>query len=256
MIDLTVISSGSSENSSDNSSDGETFEDTNFSPVKPKIEECSINVLEQIVSHVNDNDFHDAAAKCIPVLARPPQGLNVNQLFSLMLGMIPANCICKRKPTSVTYSSVFVVDLTCIKSIDDLRADDNGVWRHSGKPRKRYIVKLDSNTSDITEVTPFDDNYDCDMSSIFTLVHLYHHHKLTPEFHRHISYVIDSKEQIVQYAVVQYLFDGGKEVPVVLLPHSNTKNNTTVFRRTQKSTLSCIKEISGKPKDVVSQAYE
>jgi hypothetical protein len=51
-------------------------------------------------------------------------------------------------------------------------------------------VKHDSNTSDITEVTPFDDNYDCDMSSIFTLVRLYHHHKATPEFQRHISYVI------------------------------------------------------------------
>jgi hypothetical protein len=115
MIDLTVISSGSSENFSDNSSDGETFEDTNFSPEKPKIEESSINVLEQIVSHVTDNDFHDAAARCIPVLARPPQGLNVNQLFSLMLGMIPANRICKRKPTSVTIAVSLSLILPVLK---------------------------------------------------------------------------------------------------------------------------------------------
>ena len=53
-----------------------------------------------------------------------------------MIGSVPANRICCRKPTAVTYRSVFVVDLTCVPCINDLRADDNGVWVHGGKPRK------------------------------------------------------------------------------------------------------------------------
>ena len=73
---------------------------------------------------------------------------------------------------------------------------------------------------------------------------------------RHISYVIDSEEQIVQYSIVQYLFEGGKEVPVVLLPHGNTKRAATIYCQTQKSTLSRIKEVSGKPTDVVSQTHK
>ena len=53
-----------------------------------------------------------------------------------MIGSVPANRICCRKLTAVTYRSVFVVDLTCVPCINDLRADDNGVWVHGGKPRK------------------------------------------------------------------------------------------------------------------------
>ena len=34
-----------------------------------------------------------------------------------MLGKIPADRICERKPTSVTYNSVFVVDLTNVRCI-------------------------------------------------------------------------------------------------------------------------------------------
>ena len=68
------------------------------------------------------------------MLAHVSQGLTVTQLFTLMIGTIPAGRICHRKPTSVTYSSVFVIDLSSVQCNDDLRADDNGVWIHGGKP--------------------------------------------------------------------------------------------------------------------------
>ena len=115
------------------------------------------------------------------------QGLNVTQLFTLMLGKIPADHIFKRKPTSVTYSSVFVIDLTCVKCIDDLRA----VWCHGGKPRRKYFVERDSDTSEVLQVTPFDEQCDSEKGDVFTLVRMYHHHKSTPEFQRCISYVIN-----------------------------------------------------------------
>ena len=56
----------------------------------------------------------------------------------------------------------------------------------------------------------------------------------------------------MQYAVVQYLFEEGCEIPVILPPHGNAKLDMTPYRRTQKSTLSKMKDTSGKPKSVVS----
>ena len=117
-------------------------------------------------------------------------GLGVTQLFTLTIGSVPPSKICTRKPTSVTYSSVFVVDLSCIKYIDDLRADDNGVWLHSGKPQRKYKVEFDSNRKEIISATIV--NTDSNESDVYTLVRIYHRHKSSPEFQRHICYVLDA----------------------------------------------------------------
>ena len=64
-------------------------------------------------------------------------------------------------------------------------------------------------------------------------------------------YVLDSKGQTVQYAVLQYLFEDGHEIPVILPPCGNAKMDMTPYRRAQKSTLSIMKDISGKLKSVI-----
>ena len=153
-----------------------------------------------------------------------------------MIGTVPADRICHRKPTSVTYNGVFVVDLSCVHCIDDLRADDNGVWTHAGKPRRKYCIRRDPETCGLIYADPGDEP--TPESEICTLVRIYHHDKGTPEFQRRISYVLVHDGQKVQYAVVQYLFDGGNEVPVIIPPHGNAKKVTASYRRTQKSRLS------------------
>lgn len=68
-------------------------------------------------------------------------------------------------------------------------------------------------------------------------------------------YVLDACGQTIQYAVIQYVFEGGEEVPViyVIIPcHGNAKKDSTSYRRTQKSTLSRMKQMAGKPKSVVA----
>ena len=55
---------------------------------------------------------------------------------------------------------------------------------------------------------------------------------------------------------MQYLFEGGNEVPVVIPPHGNAKTNTSSYCRTQKSTIAKIKNSSGKPKSIVSSVFE
>ena len=267
VIDLCSTSSGEEDN------DFSSNSICNFSPVKSKTErvnsgsqdgqsDISVDndpefVIKSLIPNVNDDNYHDFEQN-IPVLSRTRDGLSVLQLFTLMIGSVPADRICCRKPTAVTYSSVFVVDLTCVRCIDDLRADDNGVWVHGGKPRKTYSVEFDGTGSEIVSVTPVD----ADGQSIshvtnhFTLVRLYHWHKATSEFQRRISYVIDSNGRTVQYAVMQYMFENGIDVPVITPPHGNAKKDLCSFRRTQKSTLTQIKEMPYRPKSVVANLHE
>ena len=172
-----------------------------------------------------------------------------------MIGTLPSECICRRNPTPVTHNSIFVVDLTCVRCIDDLHADDNGVWTHGGKPRRKYCIERDSDIGEIISAEPLEGE-PTPNSHVFTLVRLYHRHKATPEFQRRISYVLDTCGQTIQYAVVQYVFEGGEEVPVIIPPHGNAKKDSTSYRCTQKSTLSKIKEMAGKPKSIVAVLHD
>ena len=93
-------------------------------------------------------------------------------------------------------------------------------------------------------------------TDVFTLVRLYHRHKSTQELQRRISYVLDSHDQIVKLVVVQYLFDAGVEVPVILPPHGNTKKQVTPYHRTQKTTLDKLKNTVEKPKWVLDAVHD
>ena len=126
--------------------------------------------IRQIIPDVC-NDYHDPEMKTLPILAQPSQGLTVHQLFTLMIGTVPADRICSRKPTSVRYGSVFIVDLSCVKSILDLRADDNGVWLHGGKPRGKYHVECDPVTSELN-VVQLDKKLVTETKNVFTLVRI------------------------------------------------------------------------------------
>ena len=102
-------------------------------------------IIKQSIPTVKDNDYHDSSTRNLPVLAQPLQGLSVSQLCRF----------CLRDLTSVTYSCVFAVDLSCFQCIDDLRTDDNGVWIHGGKPRKKYSVEHGPGISEIISMPPF-----------------------------------------------------------------------------------------------------
>ena len=106
--------------SSSDSSEDDVSHAFEFSPVKPKVtinldssssEFDPSEIIQHIIPNVLIDDYHDPMSETLPVLARPSQGLSVHQLFTLMLGTVPADKICSRKPTSVHYSSVFVVNL-------------------------------------------------------------------------------------------------------------------------------------------------
>ena len=154
------------------------------------------SIITSLIPDVVDEEFHDFE-QTVPVLSRTTVGLSVMQLFTLMIGSIPADYICCKKPTAVKYSSIFVVDLACVRCIDDLHADDNGSWVHGGKPSKDYNVEFDGKGLEIVSVTPIDSGGQStsQVSNHFTLVRLYHRLQN--------SNLIDSTGKTVQYVIMQ-----------------------------------------------------
>ena len=118
------------------------------------------------------------------------------QLFQLMIGAVLESRVCNQKPVGVQYSSVFVVDPSCVSSLDDIRADDNGTWMHGDKPQRKYVVEFDDGNA-VVDAKLMKEEINCNNQNVFTLVHLYHRHKSTPEFQQRISYVLDSSSQLV-----------------------------------------------------------
>jgi len=214
-------SSGSDGNSSDINS---CIIVESFSPIKAS--SVASNSFIQI-PNMCDEDYHDPETCKVPILAKPKHGLSVTQLFQLMVGIVPDNCVCYQKPSGVTYSSVVVVDLSCVSCLEDLKADDNGAWVHGGKPRQNYHVEFDDETNAVLDAKKVPDLSIKD-TNVFTIVRLYHTHKRTPEFRRRISYVLDSCGHKVQFVVLQYQ---GIEDPVVLRPHGNAKNQTIAHKK-------------------------
>ena len=119
-----------------------------------------------------------------------------------------------------------------------------------------YNLEFDDTHSEVLSANLVDERQIAESESTFTLVRIYHHHKATPEFQRRIAYALDSSGQLVKYAVVQYLFEDGVEIPVVTPPHGNCKNKSTPYCHTQKNTLLKIKDEKGKPKDVVRALHD
>ena len=56
--------------------------------------------------------------------------------------------------------------------------------------------------------------------------------------------------------VVQYLFDEGVEVPVILPPLGNAKKQVTPYCRTQKTTFDKLKRTVGKPKWILDAVHD
>ena len=79
----------------------------------------------------------------LPIYELGRREYTVSELVSILLGKVDRERICKTQPLCVEQSCSFIVDLQCVCDPNDLRADDNGVWKHSGVC-KTYIILNDT----------------------------------------------------------------------------------------------------------------
>ena len=107
-----------------------------------------------------------------------PEAIQPVTVFDLILNH--TSRACKKKPVFVNKAAVFLVDTTHIGCSDDL-----GVWKHKGKPVRKYKITHALQSGIIYGADHTQDNG----SDVYTLTRIYYHHKNTPEFRRTIFYI-------------------------------------------------------------------
>lgn len=185
------------------------------------------------------HDLQQSLGPKIPVFETPISGYCVEEVLRIISEEVPQSKICVKKPSAVRTNASFVIDLTKVK-FKDLAADDNGVWTTS-TPRRMYEVER--RCGEIVSMQHIKKIVrGVDKKKVVTICRQYGTHQATPEFKRIIATVLDHNGVMMQRAIVQYFFVGGKKVPVQTLCHGNSKAKERPYYRTQPSTLEAIKK--------------
>ena len=99
--------------------------------------------------------------------------------------------VCLSRPISVQKAATFIIAKKSLGNVDDIKADDLGVWIHKGKPARNYRVsRLDSGKVFGVELTS---NVG---ENVYKLTRVYYHHKHTPTFCRTFFH---AKSKSMQY---------------------------------------------------------
>jgi len=162
--------------------------------------------------------------------------------------------------------ATFVVANTAVGKLDNLKADDVGVWEHKGKPGRSYQVsRLPSGEVYGAEVVKESGD------NVYDLVRVYYHHKHTPTFRRTLFYIKGkntvcwetyyfyvSGSRKTALTTIQHTFSDGIVVPIKMAPHGNSVTNKRLFYRTQSSTLDHMNDNLSDmaPKAIINETYE
>ena len=96
---------------------------------------------------------------------------------------IDENRICHQRPTQVTRSSTFVIDLDSLKHPDDVRKDEFGKWNYSGSHLVYYSV-LESMSGELQFEKTSKDN-----ENAFSLRRIHCKHPSNTNFQRLLVFV-------------------------------------------------------------------
>jgi hypothetical protein len=55
----------------------------------------------------------------------------------------PSDKICSERPTNITQSSTYVIDVSKLNHPDDVKQDNFGIWAHSGSHTSHFKVHTD-----------------------------------------------------------------------------------------------------------------
>ena len=104
--------------------------------------------------------------KKLPVHGHPSKGYSIEQLFHILLDLeFDADYLCSDHPVLVQNNVCFVVDLSKLKSRDDICADDLGTWKCTGSRVHKFPAKMSDGQCQIV---------DCD--SAMHIVHIRRQH--------------------------------------------------------------------------------
>lgn len=74
-----------------------------------------------------------------PVYEHPPSKYTTGQIIRILLDPCVSK-VCRGKPTSVSGTATYVVDVHSLQNIEDIKKDEFGIWRYSGSHPKYFKV--------------------------------------------------------------------------------------------------------------------
>lgn len=78
-----------------------------------------------------------------PVYERPPPSYLAEHIIKMLLNPhIDRQKVCQKIPVNVTESSTYMIDVTALKHLDDIKKDCFGVWTYSGSHTTSFHVKV------------------------------------------------------------------------------------------------------------------
>ena len=78
----------------------------------------------------------------VPIYEHPPPKYSAERILQIMLDPdLESSKICSTRPTTITCSATYIVDLSKLAHPDDIKHDNFGIWHHSGSHPQPFKVK-------------------------------------------------------------------------------------------------------------------
>lgn len=84
-----------------------------------------------------------------------------------------AEALCISQPVNVAHNVTFLVDNSLLKSRDDIKCDDMGVWKHTGSSTKWFFAKRDENNV-VTDIVPLHRKPEPNDDNVYQLRRVYY----------------------------------------------------------------------------------
>ena len=79
-----------------------------------------------------------------PVYEIPPPKYQAERILKILLDpTIPPSKICSVRPTNISRSATYIVDVSKLKHPDDIKNDCFGSWKHSGSHPQTYKAQVE-----------------------------------------------------------------------------------------------------------------
>ena len=139
-----------------------------------------------------------------PVFERPPAKYSAERILQILLNpTLQKDKICNLKPVNVHSSATYVVDVRNLKSMEDIKKDEFGIWNYSGSHPQMYRVSIqDKGSLSVDKCSSGTKGPD-----VVCLRRLHCTHLSNPKFKRLISFVSGTLTECmcayIEYLVIQ-----------------------------------------------------
>lgn len=132
-------------------------------------------------------------------------------------------------PEACRSSNTFLVDTSCLENAEDIRADDNGKFRHNGRKLDIFAV------NDEGEVEQLEEKPKSLQPDHYKIYRSYWSHTSNSNFKRRFMELEDYQGHKFPVVILQYKYDGNPE-DIKVEPHKSAKKSPKPFYSTAKST--------------------